>query len=490
MVAFIGLVLVMLIGALDATIVATALPTIVSDLGGGDRYSWVVTAYLLSFTIVTPLYGKLGDLFGRKRLLMVALILFLAGSITSGTAQSMDQLILFRFLQGIGGGGLLVGAQAGVADLFAPAKRGTYQGIMGAAFSLASVMGPLLGGMIVENASWRWIFLINVPIGIVAMILLRTLPNAAEKERKPIDWLGSIFLALTLVGVITLTTFGDADIPWTSGAKFMAVCITFGFLAAFVLAESRAKDPILPLELFKVSQFALSCIILLVVGLVLTGASTYLPIYWQTVKGMAPSMSGVELIPAMLGVVLTSLLSGRLISKTGRYRIFPILGMGLTALGLIALSTLSASTPQSLQMIYLFVLGAGLGCVVQVLVLATQNAVRFDLMGVATGGVTLFRSIGAAVGVAILGAIFSNTLAKSITGSMGADQVKQVVGMSPEDVNKLTVPQLTYVHDAYVDAIQQVFLASLPLALVAFFLAWFLREVKLDPERKGTGTAG
>ena len=406
-----GLVMVLLLAALDATIVATALPTIVAELGGLEHLAWVVTAYLLAQTAVIPLYGKLGDLYGRKRVLQSAVIVFLVGSALCGLSRDLPQLIVFRAVQGLGGGGLIVSTQAAIGDVVPPRERGRYQGLFGAVFAAASIAGPLLGGFFTTQLSWRWIFYINLPTGLAALaVLAATLPAGSARARHQMDWLGAATLAAALVAVVLVADLGGTLLSWTSPIVVALAAASVLLLVAFVLIERRAAEPILPLRLFGDRVFTVASAISLVVGLALFGTVTYMPLYLQSVRGSSPTASGLELLPLMGGSFLTSVVSGHLISRWGRYRMFPILGSALASAGLLLLSTMSPETGSTTLYLYLLVFGLGLGMVMQVLVLAVQNAVPYEDLGVATSAVTLFRFVGGSLGTAILGAIFASRL--------------------------------------------------------------------------------
>lgn len=403
-----ALLMVMLLASLDQTIVSTALPTIASELGGLQHLSWIVTAYMLSTTIVTPLYGKLGDLYGRKIVLQIAILLFLAGSALCGLSQTMGQLIAFRAIQGLGGGGLMVTAMAVVGDLVSPRERGRYQGLFGAVFGVSTVLGPLIGGFFVEHLSWRWIFYINLPLGFAAFAVIGLVFKApVTREAVTIDYAGAALLAIMLTALILLTSLGGQSFPWTSPTAIALAALTVGGLIGFVLVEQRAKAPILPPSLFRNRTFNVSAAVGFVVGFAMFGAITFLPLYFQVVKGLTPSQAGMALLPMMGGVLVTSIASGQIISRTGRYRFFPIVGTALMTLGLWLLSTLDVNSSLVMTSLYTVVLGSGLGMVMQVLVLAVQNAVDYRNLGAATSGATLFRSIGGSIGVSIFGAIFA-----------------------------------------------------------------------------------
>jgi EmrB/QacA subfamily drug resistance transporter len=465
-----GLMLVMLLAALDQTIVSTALPTIVGDLGGLAHLSWVVTAYLLAVTVVTPLYGKLGDQYGRKVVLQAALVLFLVGSALCGLAQGMTELIAFRAIQGLGGGGLLVSAQAAIGDVVAPSERGRYSGLFGGVFGLASIAGPLIGGFFTTHISWRFIFYVNLPLGVAAFaVLAATLPSATERRRHDIDVAGTLLLAVGLSALILLTTLGGNTYDWVSVQIVAMGVVAVAALAALAFVEGRAREPILPPALFGNRVFVTCSAVGLIVGFALFGALTYLPLFQQVVRGLSPTASGLQLLPVMGGLLVSSIVSGQIITRTGRYRVFPIAGTAVAALGMWLLSSLDSSTGSWVAALHMLVLGLGLGLVMQVLVLASQNAVPYEQLGVATSGATLFRSIGGSLGTAVLGAIFTGRLTSELSTPVGE-------GVSPAQIRALP-PQ---VHDVYItaftDALHTVFLVATGVVLIAFLLTWTIPE--------------
>ncbi|HVI19909.1 MAG TPA: MDR family MFS transporter, partial [Gaiellales bacterium] len=421
LVVFSGLLLVMLLAALDSTIVSTALPTIVGDLGGLEHLAWVVTGYLLAQTIVTPIYGKLGDLYGRKVVLQSAVVLFLAGSALCGLSRTMMQLVAFRALQGLGGGGLMVTSQAVVGDIIPPRDRGRYQGIFGAVFGLASIAGPLLGGYFTTHLSWRWIFYVNLPLGVVALVVLAaTLPARSERRSHAVDYAGAALLAVVLSAVTLVADLGGGIYPWSSPLILGLIAAAVVGLALFVWIERRAPEPVLPPRLFANPSFSITSIVGLIVGFAMFGSITYFPVFLQVVRGVSPTASGMQMLPMMGGMLITSMLSGQLISRTGRYKLFPILGTGIMTAGLFLLSRLSFDTGALLTSAYILLLGVGLGSVMQVLVIAVQNAVDYHDLGVATSGATLFRLIGGSFGTAVLGAIFAARLTANLARVMPA----------------------------------------------------------------------
>ncbi len=478
--------LVLLMASLDQTIVSTALPTIVGDLGGLQHLSWVVTAYLLGSTVVGPLYGKLGDQYGRKRLLQIAIVIFLAGSALCGLAQTMPELIAFRAVQGLGGGGLTVITMAVVGDLVSPRDRGRYQGLFGAVFGVSTVAGPLLGGFFVDNLSWRWIFYINLPIGAAALAIISSAFRSRQvTERHRIDWLGTVVLAGGLSGVILYTSLGGTTYAWDAPGMLAAVIGGVALLALFPLVESRAAEPILPLELLRNTTFRTASAIGFVVGFALFGSVTFVPLYLQVVKGHSPTESGLLMTPMMLGLLVTGIASGLLISRYGRYRPYPIMGTALAAVALYLLSRLGVSTPTRDAALYLLILGLGLGLTMQVLVLAAQNAVDYRLLGVATSGAALARQIGGSIGVSVFGAIFTNRLGHEL-----ARRVPHGVHV-PTSASPAVVHQLPpAIHALYVAAVaaalHPVFLTAAVVMVGAFGLSWRLRDI---PLRESPGAA-
>ncbi|MFF3993149.1 DHA2 family efflux MFS transporter permease subunit [Streptomyces cyaneofuscatus] len=485
LVAIGALLLGMLLAALDQTIVSTALPTIVSELGGLDHLSWVVTAYLLAATAATPLWGKLGDQYGRKKLFQTAIVIFLIGSALCGMAQNMPQLIGFRALQGLGGGGLMVLSMAIVGDIVTPRERGKYQGLFGAVFGVTSVLGPLLGGFFTETLSWRWVFYINLPIGVVALLVIAAVLHIpVHREKHTIDYLGTFLIASVATCLILVASLGGTTWAWGSVQIIALAVLAVVLLIAFVAVERRAAEPVLPLKLFRIRTFSLVAVISFIVGFAMFGAMTYLPTFLQVVHGITPTMSGVHMLPMVLGMLLTSTGSGQLVSRTGRWKVFPLAGTALTAAGLLLLHRLSPASSTWEMSLSFFVFGAGLGLVMQVLVLVVQNAVSYRDLGVATSGATFFRSIGASFGVAIFGTVFTNRLTGQLDSALvgrslppGVDAER--LAADPRSIQMLPADLRPSILDAYSTSITDVFLYAAPVVLIAFVLAWFLREDKL-----------
>jgi EmrB/QacA subfamily drug resistance transporter len=485
MVILSGLMLGMLLAALDQTIVATALPTIVGDLGGLNHLSWVVTAYLVASTVTTPLYGKISDLYGRKRVFQFAICVFLIGSALAGLSQNMTELIAFRGLQGLGAGGLMVLAMTIIGDVVPPRQRGRYQGYMGAVFALASVIGPLMGGFFVDNLSWRWVFYVNLPVGAVALVVTSVVLDLPSRRiSHQIDYLGTVLLVGAVGSILLAVTWGGTQYAWGSGIILSLGVVGAVLLAAFVTVERRVAEPILPPYLFKNRVFSVATATMFIVGLAMFGGIIYLPLFLQVVGGRSATNAGLLLLPLILGLVGTSIVSGRVISRTGRYKAFPVAGMLVMAAGMYLLSTMGPTTTELVASAYMLVLGLGLGMVMQVLILAVQNSVDRRDLGVATGAATFLRSMGGSFGVALFGAVLSNRLATNLAhllpgGSLPAGVSPASLKGSPAVILGLPSAVRAPVIEAFARSIDTVFLAAVPIALLGFVITLFLRETPL-----------
>lgn len=474
-----ALMLTMLLAALDQTIVSTALPTITSDLGGLNELSWVITAYLLAATASTPIWGKVSDLHGRKLMLQSAVVVFVIGSALAGASQNMTELIATRAIQGVGGGGLMVLVMAVIADLIPPRERGRYAGLFGAVFGISSIVGPLLGGYFTEHLSWRWIFYINVPLGIAAFLILgAVLHLPVLHQKKPIDWLGSALLVAGVTMLLLVTVWGGHQYDWTSPQIIGLSLAGVLTIAVFVWHELRVDEPIVPMTQFSNKVFRVSSIIGFIVGFAMFGSIVYLSIYFQVVRGATPTEAGLMLLPLMVGVLLTSILSGQLITKMGRYKVFPIIGTALATIGLFMLSKLGVDAPYAYAALAMFVLGAGMGNVMQVLVLAVQNTVAPQQMGAATSGSTFFRSIGGSFGTAFFGAVWTARLAAELSAIFPGGTQGDVTS-SIGSIHALPPAVQDQVLGAFARAMDTTFLVAVPIMAVAFLMALVLPEVRL-----------
>jgi EmrB/QacA subfamily drug resistance transporter len=485
LVTFGAIMLATLLAALDQTIVATALPKIVSDLQGFDHLSWVVTAYLVTSTVTVPLYGKLSDLYGRRALFLIAIVTFLAGSALCGVAQTMGQLIAFRALQGLGAGGLIPLAQAAIADLFPPRERGRYQGYISGMWAIAAVAGPLLGGGLADHASWRWIFYINLPLGAVALaVVMRTMQQQSHIREHTIDYVGAALLSGAISAILFATVWGGVSYPWGSWEVVGTAIAGVALLIAFLLVERRVTEPILPLQLFRNRVVTVCCLASLIIGALLFGVTIYAPVFMQDVLGSSATNSGALLIPLSAGWVITSVLAGHLVARTGRYRVFPIIGSTLVLIGVVLLTQLGTGSTLATTSAYLVLIGIGMGTMFQVYVIAAQNVVDVTQIGVTTGQLNFFRSIGGSFAVAGLGTLLTSRLSSELPDHVGRAAARI-------DPNRLVQSDAGHLPSGLADGVQaalsaslhSVFLVCVPIAVIGLALAFSLEQRPLRRHR-------
>ncbi|WP_406438977.1 MFS transporter [Streptomyces sp. NBC_00631] len=490
-VVMLALMVAMMLAMLDNMIVGTAMPTIVGELGGLEHLSWVVTAYTLATAAATPLWGKLGDMYGRKGAFMTSIVIFLIGSALSGMAQDMGQLIGFRAVQGLGAGGLMVGVMAIIGDLVPPRERGKYQGMMAGVMALAMIGGPLVGGTITDNWGWRWAFYINLPLGVVALAAISAVLHLPKKRNKTrIDYLGAALLTLGITSIVLVTTWGGSEYAWTSARIMELIGIGVVALIGFVFWQTKAAEPVLPLHIFRSRNFTLMSIIGFIVGFVMFGATLFLPLYQQAVQGASATNSGLLLLPMLGAMLVTSMVAGRVTTSTGRYKIFPLVGGVLLSIGLYLLSTMDTDTTRFTSGVYMAVVGLGMGCLMQITMLVAQNSVEMRDMGVASSSTTLFRTLGSSFGVAIMGALFNNRVKDVMAeraGSLGSKITEQSAQLDAKSLAKLPVAAREAYQHAVSAGTHSAFLLGAVIAVLVLAAAVFVKEVPLRGGPQKTG---
>ncbi|QGV79254.1 MDR family MFS transporter [Streptomyces ficellus] len=485
-VVLLALMIAMLLAMLDNMIIGTAMPTIVGELGGLAHLSWVVTAYTLATAASTPIWGKLGDLYGRKGTFLTSIVIFLAGSALSGMAQDMGQLIGFRAVQGLGAGGLMVGVMAIIGDLIPPRERGKYQGMMAGVMALAMIGGPLVGGTITDHWGWRWSFYINLPLGAVALAMVTAVLHLPQQRRdtKPrIDYLGAALLTIGITSIVLVTTWGGTEYAWGSAMIVGLSALGVATLAGFLFVQTRAAEPIMPLHIFRSRNFTLMSVIGFLIGFVMFGATLFLPLYQQSVQGASATNSGLLLLPMLLAMMVVSLYAGRVTTSTGKYKIFPIVGGALMVVGLFLLAQMDTGTSRITSGVYMAVLGAGMGFLMQITMLVAQNSVEMRDMGVASSTTTLFRTLGSSFGVAIMGALFTGRVQDEMAERGGGEATQASAQLTAEALEKLPDPLREAYQLAVSSGTHLAFLVGAAIAVVAFVAALFVKEVPL----KGAG---
>ncbi|MEU9554841.1 MDR family MFS transporter [Streptomyces fumanus] len=486
-VVLLALMIAMMLAMLDNMIIGTAMPTIVGELGGLEHLSWVVTAYTLATAAATPLWGKLGDMYGRKGTFMTSIVLFLIGSALSGMAQDMGQLIGFRAVQGLGAGGLMVGVMAIIGDLIPPRERGKYQGMMAAVMALAMIGGPLVGGTITDHWGWRWSFYINLPLGVVTLALISVVLHLPKKRAQArIDYLGAALLTIGITAIVLVTTWGGTEYAWTSARIMELIGIGVAALVGFVFWQTKAAEPVVPLHIFRSRNFTLMSLIGFIVGFVMFGATLFLPLYQQSVQGASATNSGLLLLPMLGAMLVTSMVAGRVTTSTGRYKVFPIVGGVLMTVGLYLLSLMDTATSRFTSGLYMAVVGLGMGCLMQITMLVAQNSVEMKDMGVASSSTTLFRTLGSSFGVAIMGALFNHRVQDVMAeraGALGSKVTEQSAQLDAASLAKLPAAAREAYQHAVSSGTHGAFLLGSAVAVLALVAAVFVKEVPL----KGAG---
>ncbi|MFD4583414.1 MDR family MFS transporter [Streptomyces sp. NPDC058423] len=488
-VVLLALMIAMLLAMLDNMIIGTAMPTIVGELGGLAHLSWVVTAYTLATAASTPVWGKLGDMYGRKGVFLTSIVVFLIGSALSGMAQDMGQLIGFRAVQGLGAGGLMVGVMAIIGDLIPPRERGRYQGMMAGVMALAMIGGPLVGGTITDHWGWRWSFYINLPLGAVALAMVGVVLHLPKRDRKAkvrVDYLGAALLTVGITAIVLVTTWGGTEYAWDSAVIMELIAIGVVALVGFVLVETRAAEPIMPLHIFRSRNFTLMSVIGFLTGFVMFGAVLFLPLFQQSVQGASATNSGLLLLPMLLSMMVVSLIAGRVTTSSGKYKIFPIIGGALMVVGLFLLAQMDTGTSRLTSGLYMAVLGAGMGFLMQITMLVAQNSVEMKDMGVASSATTLFRTLGSSFGVAIMGALFTSRVQDEMAARGGSVATQQPAQLDAASLAKLPEQVREAYQFAVASGTHSAFVLGSAVAVIGFLAAFLVKEVPL----KGAGPAG